>query len=410
MRNFLSALLIVGIFLIGSVVHAEVKTYTGVGEYYMSDYETPDVAKQRAKQRAEQNACEQAGVYVKAFSRTKDFELVDDEVITMTSGILKVLDVQYYREHGDNDTTLFRVTIQAQIDSDDVLKWLNKDGEEKSKLVAQMEALRKSNEELAKQNEELKKQIANVKTEQDKERITQEFAAEDKIFLSNQKLEEGLRFRESGNYDDAIKVLTEALELNPSNEDAKSWLDSILFKRGRLYIATKQYEKAVQDFDTLIEHGFYYEDDDPYMSRAMAYAGSKQYEQAIQDLEKSIELCDDYGAHLVRGAVYFVLKQYELAIQDLDQSINQFGYHIDYNIEYRPESKYDFVALYMIRGLCYQQLGDETKAQADFAKIREVDAEGKEVRKLVELIYEQLGDNNKTRALLDRAKKLGLNC
>ena len=34
------------------VSQAEVKTYEGVGEYIMSDFETPDIAKQRAKARA----------------------------------------------------------------------------------------------------------------------------------------------------------------------------------------------------------------------------------------------------------------------------------------------------------------------------------------------------------------------
>ena len=42
-------------------VFAEERTYEGVGEYVMSDFETPDIAKQRAKSRAEQNAVEQAG-------------------------------------------------------------------------------------------------------------------------------------------------------------------------------------------------------------------------------------------------------------------------------------------------------------------------------------------------------------
>ncbi len=64
MKKLLAELLIVAGLLTASVVHAEVRNYTGVGEYYMSDFETPNVAQQRAKQRAEQHACEQAGVYV----------------------------------------------------------------------------------------------------------------------------------------------------------------------------------------------------------------------------------------------------------------------------------------------------------------------------------------------------------
>ena len=168
-RRAFSILFVAAILLFTATTHAEVKTYTGTGEYYMNDFETPDVAKQRA----EQNACEQAGVFVKSFSKSKDLELVEDVIITMTNGILKILDVQYHRENFDNDMTLFRVTIKAQIDSNDVLKWLNKDEQQKSELVAQMNALRKANEEQARQIEELKRQLAQSSTKEETERITQ---------------------------------------------------------------------------------------------------------------------------------------------------------------------------------------------------------------------------------------------
>ena len=445
MKKFLSTLIIGVFFLIGAIAHAEIKPYEGVGEYYMSDFETFEVAQQRAKQRAEQNACEQAGVYVKSFSRTKNFELDENIIETMTSGILKILDVQYHRENFDNNTTLIRATIKAQIDSNDVLKWLNKNDDEKSELVAQMEALRKANAEQERQIAELKKQLAEVKTSQDKERITQAFAEEDKIFLSNQKVEEAMKFREKGSYDEAIKLLKEALELNPNNDDAKYWLANVYslraydywesekyeqaiqdlteslklepddyhyFIRGRLYIANKQYKQAIQDFDKLIRSE---PDEDLYMARGMAYGGLKQYEQAIQDLNKSIELRDDnYGAYLVRGSIYFLLKEYERAIQDLDRALedfnNGYGYNRDnYNLNNYPKMKFDVVSLFSIRGLCYQQIDDKEKARADFAKVKELDPEGKTVSKTVELIYDQLGNNKKTRSLLNKAKKLGFN-
>ncbi len=55
MKKFLAAM-IVGSLLNASPVSAEVRNYDGVGEYIMSDFETPDVAKQRAKTYAERNA------------------------------------------------------------------------------------------------------------------------------------------------------------------------------------------------------------------------------------------------------------------------------------------------------------------------------------------------------------------
>ena len=114
----LAAAIAAGSLFLPSPTSAEVRNYDGVGEYIMSDFETPDVAKQRAKLYAERNAQEKAGVFVKSFSRTKNFELVDDEIITMTSGILKVLSVDYkvvpMEEYGG---IMYRATILASIDT-----------------------------------------------------------------------------------------------------------------------------------------------------------------------------------------------------------------------------------------------------------------------------------------------------
>ena len=64
MKKFLAALLTAGLMFTTSTVNAELKTYTGTDEYVMSEFETIDIAKQRAKQKAERNAQEKAGVYI----------------------------------------------------------------------------------------------------------------------------------------------------------------------------------------------------------------------------------------------------------------------------------------------------------------------------------------------------------
>lgn len=89
---------------------------------------------------------------------------------------------------------MIRVTVKVQIDDSDILRWLNKSEQEKSTLVSQMEALREANEEQARQIAELKRQLAN--NPQDKEQIIKKFEVEDKIFLSNQKVDEGWKLWE----------------------------------------------------------------------------------------------------------------------------------------------------------------------------------------------------------------------
>ena len=386
-RRALTAIFVFAFMISADVVGAEVKTYTGVGEYYMSDFETPEIAKQRAKQRAERNACEKAGVYVKSFSRTINLELDEDVIETMTSGILKIVDVQYHRENSDNDTTLFRVTIQAQIDDADIKNWLKKDSQEISTLVSQNEALRKSNEELARQIDELKKKIPQAKTEADKERITQEFAAEDKKFLSNQKVDEGLKLWERKDFNGAKNLFDEAIQLNSNN--AQAW-----FGRGTAYDDLNQYEKALTDLNKAISL-------DPknamaYNNRGVAYELLGKHELAIQDYDKAIEINQNYAdAYSNRGISYRNLGKHDQAIQDYDKAIqlnpnlaNAYNNRGDYyfNIGKYEKAIQDFtkaiqlkpnyVRAYNNRGICYQILGENAKAQADFNKARELGYKG----------------------------------
>ena len=87
-------ILLASFFITGSA-NAEIKTYEGFGEYVMSDFETPEIAKQRAKQRAEQSAQEKAGVFVKSNTKVVNSQLESEEIEVMTSGIMKIRSVEY---------------------------------------------------------------------------------------------------------------------------------------------------------------------------------------------------------------------------------------------------------------------------------------------------------------------------
>lgn len=58
LKAFLATLTASAMFLPAKFSSAEIVNYDGMGEYIMSDFETPDVAKQRAKLYAERNAQE----------------------------------------------------------------------------------------------------------------------------------------------------------------------------------------------------------------------------------------------------------------------------------------------------------------------------------------------------------------
>lgn len=381
----MTALVIVAGFLTATV-HAEIQTYEGTGEYYMNDFETFDMAQQRAKKRAEQNACEQAGVFVKSFSRSVNSKLVEDEIIAVTSGILKILDVQFHRESFDNNTTLVRATIKTQIDSDDVLKWLNKDSQERSSLVAQNEALRKANADQERQIAELKRQLSAATTKQEQEKIRREFVDEDKIFLSNQKSDDAMKLYYAGNYEGAIKLYDEALKLNPNNAQA-------LNGRGFVYNGLNRYEQAIQNFDKAVE--LKPNDAYAYTGRGFAYSNLKQYERAIQDYSKAIELNpNDALAYNNRGLTYLHLGQYERSIPDFDKAI-----------ELNP----NMAVAYNNRALANFYMGNFNQTIADADKATELDPKLGTAYYIRGLAYQKLGDNAKAQAEFDKAKQLGYN-
>lgn len=313
-RGFIA--LIVMIFALNaSIACAEV--YIGEGSYVMSKVETLEVARERAKADAMRSASEQAGVYVKSYSRSRNFDLEEDIIETMTASIIKLVGNPHFYplETVDNlEGVLIRVTVNVQINDSDINRWLSKSEQEKSELVAQMEALRKANEEQARQIAELKRQLAQSTTKAEKERITNEFANADKIFLSNQKVDEGWKLWDKKDFNGAAKIFEEAIQLNPNNSDA--WRG-----RGTALNDSRQYERAIQDFNKALELNPKF--DYAYNNRGVAYMdGLKQYERAIQDFNKAIELNPKYDyAYNNRGWAYYCMKQYKNALKDFEKAL-----------------------------------------------------------------------------------------
>ena len=354
-KKFLKAILatIAASNLIFSSANAEIRNYDGVGEYIMSDFETPDVAKQRAKLYAERNAQEKAGVYIKSYSKSENFELVDDEIITMTSGILKVINVDYkilpMEEYGG---IMYRATILASIDTDKVDEWINKGVSERESLVEKNIELQK---QLAEQEElikRLKAEAENKKSPESREKLQQEFSAADKIFMSNIKLEEGDRLNlviADWAYEKAVECWTEAIELNPNNflayesrgyyfhlgsvgrfsEAIDDYTHAInlrpsiadnYFYRGETYMNLGEIELAKSDFERALGLN-------PQMSGAL---GELAYIYTLSDPLKAIEYADralDYNnrnwrAYYSRGLALFTLHNYEAALEDAKSALD----------------------------------------------------------------------------------------
>ena len=291
---------------------AEIKTYEGTDEYIMSEFETIDIAKQRAKQKAERVAQEQAGVFVEGTTEVVNMMVTKDEVRTMTSGILKVIDVQYkLTPLEDGKSLIVQATVKADIDSDDVGKWLNRDTSDRANLVEHNIELEKALAAQEAQIAELKRQLAEKP--QDSEKISAQIQAEDKVFLANQKLAEVGKLYYNGDYSGAINLCSKAIELNSSSATA-------------------------------------------YLIRGAIYYRLNNFNGAVADFNKAIELNPgDFKSFYNRGLAHVKLGDYRLAAEDFSGAITRNPNDAD---------------SYYNRGLCRQRLGDFYGAQSDLNKAR----------------------------------------
>ncbi|MBR1806899.1 MAG: tetratricopeptide repeat protein [Selenomonadaceae bacterium] len=282
MKKLLAAFLTAGTLLFASTADAEIRTYEGSDEYIMSEFETIDIAKQRAKQKAERVAVESAGVFVESTTEVVNMMVTKDEIFTMAGGILKIVDVQYKLTPLDDGKSLIvRATVKADIDTDDIAKWLNRKPGERSELVAQNKDLQAAIDAQDKQIAELKARLAAAENGQAKQQIAEQFAAEDKIFKANQKVEDALKLYFAGNLNGALESCTQAI-----NDNANSALAYSL--RGTIYYQLGQYQNAVDDLTQAA--AFNRSDEKIFYNRALAYIKLQDYRSAAIDFTSAIQI------------------------------------------------------------------------------------------------------------------------
>ena len=84
-------------------------------------------------------------------------KMVEDEIISIASGVLRVIDTVYeIVQLTDMDGYIIRATVKADIDTVDVEKFMRKDADELSKIVAGERILKKKRISLSKSSKRIK--------------------------------------------------------------------------------------------------------------------------------------------------------------------------------------------------------------------------------------------------------------
>ena len=116
-KKFLTTLFIL---IICATASAEIKIFTGAGEHYIeSETETLAQAQDAAKLAAELDAMQQTQIFIISYSEAHNSALTQDEIITITAGVMNVTDVKYSLKD-EAGVLLMRAEVTAEIDTDKI--------------------------------------------------------------------------------------------------------------------------------------------------------------------------------------------------------------------------------------------------------------------------------------------------
>ena len=139
-RGF-SVLIALILLLFSSVSFAAIQTIEADGSYQMGEKDSIASAKEGAKNDALRHAAEQAGVYVRAYSKSKDYHLTDDEIEVVSAQVMKVKKCDYEQEY-INNTLVFHAHIVVTVDDskfDSIIKHEKKNLKLKEELEQEKE-------------------------------------------------------------------------------------------------------------------------------------------------------------------------------------------------------------------------------------------------------------------------------
>ncbi|WP_303840558.1 tetratricopeptide repeat protein [Selenomonas ruminantium] len=396
----------------------------------MSDFETPDIAKQRAKVRAEQNAIEQAGVYVRSYTKTINHIVTTDEVTAIANTIIKIIDEEYTITPIDQKrgSILIQAKIKANVDSIQIDSWLKQEHQKNIEFIEQLKRLQIERNKQDKEIQKLRQNLSIATNDYEKSTLKKAIIDEDRKFLSKQKEKEaailnqqgkiieaialysqsigldeknfsahfnrGLRYREQKNYQQAIDDFTKALELNPQDVLAYN-------ERGIMYEKQGEYMKALQDYNKVIESNSSFSCWG-YLNRGILYDRQKKALLAMADYNMAITLAPKFIiAYYNRGRLYLDMDNYSKAIHDLSKAIELS--------KTTTLDNFSSIDAYRYRGLAYNLSKQYNKAITDFTKVIELLPQDNRAYYGRGYAYEQLGYTSQSNIDYKKAQELEKN-
>ncbi len=340
--KFLIMFVVIALALLSAgtaIVHAEIVTFEREYIYQASEADSKLYCRAIALEQVKVLLLEELGVYLESETKVKEFQLTQDQISTMTAGIVmtEILDEKW-------DGQMYTMQARIKADSSEVVKSVDALRKDRRRMN-ELESTRAKAKAALMEVENLKTEIASLKGDKKLEQMKRYDKAVKELSAADW-LERGIGLHEKKKFDEAVYSFTKAVELSPEFIIA-------YYNRGNIYARNLgSYQEAIMDYDRVLELSPGYLK--AYNNRGLSYHKVGQYQLAVRDFDKAIELNPEYAtAYLNRGLAYDKLGNQEDAVNDYNKVI-----------ELNPK----YTRAYINRGLIYNKFGNVKKACSDWER------------------------------------------
>jgi len=374
-------------------VWAETRTLTAEGEYVMGEGETMEVAGEKARKNAIRAAAEEAGAFVKSYSKVQNLVLQEDVIEVVANHAMKVNVLDEQTELVGKKSVRFRTRIRATISSAEVEANIKKAQADRTVVDAHRK-LQEDYARLARETEELKKKLQDASAG-DRKDILVKIGTEEVRFKANVLYEKGVRlFTETDDLNGADEALTQSITLNPGFAQAYALRAQVRAARDR-----QKLDPALADMDRAI--ALEPKNAEFYMKRAQIHRGwyktgcgrdtRTTCDRVFADMDRAIALePGNAWFHYYKGDLLADIERFDEAVAEVDKALRIGSGTFT--------SGYGVVIAYMKRAQVQREKGNIAAAIIDLDKaVRIADTpqfftvENRRIMETVKKVYQGVG-------------------
>ncbi|MBU4343974.1 MAG: tetratricopeptide repeat protein [Desulfobacteraceae bacterium] len=361
------------LLLLSTVSYAQIETITSTVRQPFGGSQSPDDARIAAFAKAKREALEQAGIYLESLTIVKNSVLEKDEIFALTAGVLKA-EIVSQKNYATADA--FGIVIVAKVDVDTSIleERVSKLLKDRTLLKKYQDAQEREKDLLVKIKslEEKDKKLQGSFSNEDKDRLKEEFRKTSNQLTATELNEKALALWDNGFYTDVIKAieyLKDAIRLDPDYGEAYNNI-------GMAYDSKGEYDRAIEYYQKALEIGIKkLGPEHPsvatrYNNIGLAYNSKGEYDRAIEYLQKALKIdIKKLGPeHPNVAVVYNNIGEAYRSKGEYDRAIEYYQKSLKINLKKLGPEHPDTAINYNNIGSAYHYKGEYDRAIGYFQK------------------------------------------